>query len=213
MTQSITAACLIETMRLNQQGQIVLLALHLQRLKRSALQLGFYYNQADVLNALKPYLHKSYNTTQRLRLTLTANGQLHLQCSELNTTATPVLVKLWPVSLQADTELLRHKTTARSHWQAGEQWLTKHPRFFDVLYADANGNLSEGGRSNIYIWQQNQWITPPLSQALLGGVQRQYLLNKGWVKEQRFDQQQLLSAPKVRISNALRGWLDASISS
>ena len=211
MTQSITAACLIETMRLNRQGQIVLLALHLQRLKRSAQQLGFNYNQADVLNALKPYLHKSYNTTQRLRLTLAANGQLNLQCSELNTTAAPVLVKLWPVSVQADTELLRHKTTARAHWQNGEQWLSQNPCFFDVLYADATGNITEGGRTNIYIWYQNQWITPPLSQPLLGGVQRQLLLNKGWVKEQSFNQQQLLSAPKIRISNALRGWLDAVI--
>lgn len=202
---------LIETMRLNTQGQILLLPLHLRRLKQSAQQLGFVYSQTTLLNALAPYLHRRYPQNQRLRLTLATNGALNLQCSPLSTTTQPVWVVLAPKPIQSPSRYLKHKTTQRQHWAAGEQWLQRHPQFFDVIYYDKEGWITEGGRSNIYIQQHQQWWTPPSCQLLLEGVQRSVLLQQNQAREKRISVQELLHAPRLRVSNALRGWLDARL--
>lgn len=204
---------LIETMRLNRTGEVLLLALHLRRLQRSAQQLDFKYEPNLILKALKPYLHLSYHQPQRLRLSLTATGQPTVVCTPLDITPQPARIKLnhIPLSLPASSRRLHHKTTQRHHWATGEQWLQQHPDFFDVLYTDATGFITEGGRTNVYIWQQDHWITPPLEFGLLGGVMREWLMSKGWVKESPISQEALLMAPAVRVSNALRGWLDAKI--
>lgn len=204
---------LIETMRLNRAGQIMLLPLHLQRLQRSAQQLDFKYKTKSVLEALQPYLHHSYDQPQRLRLSLSVTGKLTAICTSLSITPQPVRLRLnsRPISLAASSSLLHHKTSQRQHWLVGEQWLQQHPSFFDVIYKDSCGSITEGGRTNIYIWHQNHWITPPLELGLLSGVMREWLLMKGWAKESPFTSDQLLAAPAVRISNALRGWLDAKV--
>ncbi|HHU94955.1 MAG TPA: hypothetical protein GXX62_07775 [Alcaligenaceae bacterium] len=209
---SFPADCeLIETMRLHKAGHVLLLALHLKRLQRSAQAFGYVYDQQRVLAALQPYLLQNYDQPQRLRLTLNPQGKVTVQCSPLATTAQPVRIALSPTPVLADPWVLRHKTTQRAHWTQGESWLQQHPSFFDVIYYDQNGFITEGGRSNIYVWSDQQWITPPMDQALLGGVQRQFILDQGWAVEGPVSQHMLLNAPRVRVSNALRGWLDATL--
>lgn len=204
---------LIETMRLNRFGEVLLLPWHLKRLRSSAQQFGFFYDENALLQHLAIYLHQNHPQPQRLRLTLEQNGHLEVTCCPLSYTVMPVRLKLQPkpINLPAVSPLLLHKTTQRQHWAAGEQWLQQHPAFFDVIYSSAEGFITEGGRSNIYIWQQNRWITPPIQLGLLNGVLRSFLLHKGEVHEQSFTIPELLAAPKIRISNALRGWMDAVI--
>ena len=204
---------LIETMRLNRRGEVLLLPLHLTRLRTSAQQLGFFYDEKALQQHLAIHLHQPQPQPQRLRLTLEKNGHVEISCSTLAHTITPVWLKLQstPINLPADSPLLLHKTTQRQHWHTGEKWLQQHPHFFDVIYADNTGLVTEGGRSNVYIWCKNRWITPPLQLGLLNGVLRRSLLQRGAVHEQCFTTEELLAAPKVRISNALRGWIDATI--
>lgn len=211
-SDSFPADCeLIETMRLHRAGHVLLLALHLKRLRRSAQALGYVYDQQRILAALQPYLLQNYDQPQRLRLTLSLQGKVTVQCSPLATTAQPVRITLSPTPVLADPLVLRHKTTQREHWAQGESWLQQHPQFFDVIYYDQNGFITEGGRSNIYVWSGQQWITPALDQALLGGVQRQFILDQGWAVEGPVSQQMLINATRIRVSNALRGWLDATL--
>ena len=91
-----TDAELIETMRLNRQGQVLLLPYHLHRLTRSAAQLGFTLDTDAVLGSLAPYLHRYYSQAQRLRISLAQDGHLSLQCSPLTTTSQPVRLRLAP---------------------------------------------------------------------------------------------------------------------
>lgn len=202
---------LIETMRLHRAGLVPLLALHLKRLEYSAQTLGYPYQQNSILQALQPYFLRRYTQPQRLRLTLGRTGKITVQCQPLAETAQPVRLALSPLNPLAPAILLQHKTTQRQHWAQGERWLQQHPSFFDVIYFDQNQQITEGGRSNIYILKNNRWVTPSLKQPLLAGVQRQYLLDQGWVSEKDITKKDLLHAPRIRISNALRGWLDARL--
>lgn len=202
---------LIETMRLNRQGQVLLLPLHLQRIALSARQLGFTWSQSAALTALAPYLHQRYQQTQRLRLSLAKDGRLTVQCSPLHFTPQPTYVVLAPQPIQAQPLYLRHKTTQRQHWATSELWLQQHPHYFDVVHYDEQGFITEGGRSNIYIYHEQQWWTPPISQDLLAGVQRTALIQQGLVQEKHITVSELISAQHIRVSNALRGWLNAKL--
>lgn len=202
---------LFETMRLERTGQVLLLAYHLQRLARSARQLGFIFDQDAILHNLKPYLHQYYCQPQRLKLSINQAGKVAVECSALATTPQPVRVALAAQPIHCNPLYLRHKTTVRAQWANGESWLQKHPTYFDMLYIDQHGALTEGSRSTLYIFQQGKWFTPPLTQALLPGVYRDKLIAQGLVREKTLYRTDLIHADRIRVSNALRGWLDASI--
>jgi para-aminobenzoate synthetase component 1 len=152
----------------------------------------------------------------RLRLLLAADGRLSLEAAPLPATPEPVRIALATEALgpgavlDADALFLRHKTTHRPAYAGAQSWLQAHPDLFDLIYGNAAGELCEGSRTTVYVRDAaGTWLTPPLACGLLPGVQRQALLDRGAVREARIRLADLRSAPAVRVSNALRGWLDA----
>ena len=114
--------------------------------------------------------------------------------------------------LEADDPWLRHKTTHRPRFAAAQRWLRAHPDHFDLIFGNAAGDLCEGSRSTIYVRDAaGAWLTPPLASGLLPGVKRQALLDEGAVREARLSLADLRQAPALRVSNALRGCLDARL--
>ena len=114
--------------------------------------------------------------------------------------------------LEADDPWLRHKTTHRPRFAAAQRWLRAHPDHFDLIFGNAAGDLCEGSRSTIYVRDAaGAWLTPPLASGLLPGVKRQALLDDGAVREARLSLADLRQAPALRVSNALRGCLDARL--
>ncbi len=172
------------------------------------------------------HLHSSESSgpvkAWRIRLLLAADGELSLESTPLPATPTPVRIALAsdvlkadpePAVLHPDTFWLRHKTMHRPWFTAAQRWLQAHPDHFDLIFGNTLGELCEGSRSNIYVrTEDGQWLTPPVACGLLPGVQRQALLDQGAVREAPLSLNDLRQAPALRISNALRGWLDARLS-
>ncbi|MFV0282261.1 MAG: aminotransferase class IV [Castellaniella sp.] len=207
---------LIETMRL-ERGRIALWPGHRARFLASARVLrypldtkaldGWLTEQIQALPRSRPH---------RLRLLLAADGGLSLESAPLPPTPDPVCIALAvdvlgpDATLNAATPWLRHKTTHRPWFAAAQHWLQAHPDCFDLIFGNDEGCLCEGSRSTIYIRNEDgAWLTPPLDNGLLPGVRRQALLDEGIVREARLELSDLRQAPALRISNALRGWLDA----
>ena len=65
--------------------------------------------------------------------------------------------------------------------------------------------MCEGARSNVFIVRDGQWLTPSLKCGLLPGVMRRSLLESGRAVEQVLYREDLLSAEKIYLVNALRG--------
>src|SRR5690606_875709 len=145
-----------------------------------------------------------------LRLLVNRDGSFSLTSNPLAPTPQPVRLALHRDALQADAFWLQHKTTRRPWYDEAQHWLASHADYFDVVFCNAQEQVCEGSRSNVYV-QDNagRWLTPPLSCGLLPGVQRQALLGQGLASEAAISRRDLLDAPAVRVSNALRGWLDA----
>jgi len=201
---------LIETLRIAPGPSIPLLDLHLRRLQRSceALRYPFPDGLPQAIAAHSSTLDP--RATYRLRILLHPEGSHTLQSQPLPDTPTPVRIVLAPEALNADPTWVALKTTYRPWYAKAHDWLQQHPDIFDLLYCNARDEVCEGSRSNVYVRNtQGQWLTPPQRCGLLAGVQRQALLDQGLVREAVITRTQLLHARQIRVSNALRGWMDA----
>ena len=113
---------------------------------------------------------------------------------------------------RASEFLLRHKSTSRAEYDRA--WKLAEARGgFDMLFFNERGELTEGGRSNVFVKLDGQWYTPPLSAGLLPGVMRQVLLEDPAMqaRERTLTQADLLRAEAIIVCNALRGALPARI--
>jgi para-aminobenzoate synthetase/4-amino-4-deoxychorismate lyase len=105
---------------------------------------------------------------------------------------------------------LRHKTSVRSRYDAA--WRSAEAQgAFDALFFNERGELTEGGRSNVFVLLDGQWCTPPLSCGLLPGVMRSVMLAApAWDAVERvITREMLLRAEGIVVCNALRGPLRA----
>lgn len=202
---------LIETLRVDADGQIPLLELHLERVARSCAELGYDWDAQTWLQAMHQALGQApAHTPLRLRILWSAQASAHAQAQPLPALEGPLQLCLSPTPLPALDPLLSHKTTHRPWYQEASALLEQNPQLFDVIFLDTQNRVCEGSRSNIYIQdEQGLWWTPPAHGWLLPGVQRQALLNSGLARETEISLDALLNARAIRVSNALRGWQDA----
>ena len=82
-----------------------------------------------------------------------------------------------------------------------------------MLFFNERGELTEGGRSNVFVKVDGHWFTPPLSAGILPGVMRQVLLEDPTMqaRERTLTQADVLGAQALIICNALRGALPARV--
>lgn len=203
---------LIETMRVEPDGRVPLLAGHLERLCRSCAALGHVWDEADVRTRILTAAGAAQGPgPHRLRLLHRRDGSVAIQTSPLPPLPEPQGVCLWTTRLPSGEPLLRHKTTHRP-WFAGiAEWLAAHPDIFDVLFCNERGELCEGSRSNVYLLMGGTWFTPPVSCGCLPGVQRAALLQAGTVQERILYEDDVARATRIRLSNGLRGWMDVEL--
>ncbi|MFZ4514622.1 MAG: aminotransferase class IV, partial [Geothrix sp.] len=83
----------------------------------------------------------------------------------------------------------------------------------DLLYLNAAGELVEGARTSVFLKCNGRWLTPPLSQGALPGVQRGLLLaDPAWAaREAVLTLRDLREAEALVVCNALRGPLRAQL--
>ncbi|MGG4773666.1 aminotransferase class IV [Paenalcaligenes sp. Me52] len=200
---------LIETMRV-EHAQIALLQPHLDRLQRSAQQLNYTFCRDNISAHIAQYVASLEDGVWRLRLTLDNEGQPVLEHSALAPDIEPVPILLADTPLP-ESPWLGIKSSHRPWYQAATQTLLHQPQLFDVIFCNQQGELCEGSRSNIYVQRDGEWLTPPLRCGLLPGVMREQLLQSGQAKEAVLTPADLQHAQAIRVSNALRGWLNATL--
>lgn len=205
-------AQLIETMRVESGHRTPLRSLHLARLQRSCTALSFSFPK-DLDGALDRCIAKlERQQSHKVRILLDRNGTHSLETAFLPPSPLAFNILLTHPPREADRVWVGHKSTYRPWYAQAPRWLESNPDVFDLIYCDDNDNVCEGSRTNIYIRDvAGRWLTPPVELGLLPGVQRQALLDQGLVHEAFITRRDLLQAKEIRVSNALRGWLPASL--
>ena len=211
---------LFETMYATREEGVRHLSRHLERLSSSAATLGFKLDDEQSLREQIAAKCASLpaQTPHRVRLALSMNGTAQITAAVLSPLAgSPVGVLLGPdhdfPAMQAGDPLLRHKTTRRADYDRG--WREAEAKgAFDTLFFNERGELTEGGRSNVFMKLAGRWWTPPLASGVLPGVMRSVLLEETsglQAAEKILTQADVLNAEALLICNALRGALPARI--
>jgi len=205
---SISAPGLIETMHSTETGEIPLLARHLRRLHASARTLGYPCPLPEIKNELLTSARQHQGQAQRLRLLLHADGWFEVSRQPLAVQETRPAVVLAATRLHTPDIWLQHKTTHRPLYARAGIWLQSHPDHVDCIFRNQYDQLCEGSRSNLYLQLDGAWYTPPITCGVLPGIMRETLLESGEASERILHLDDLAVAQGVRISNAVRGWLD-----
>lgn len=203
---------LIETLRLV-EGVYPLMVLHLQRIESSALALGFACDLSAISERLAAVARECRDGAHRVRLTLAHDGRLSVQHAKMPADEQQWQIVVADEALDGDDYLLRHKTTARSRYDAALARLAAMPAVFDAIFCNTRGEVCEGARSNVYVERDGVLLTPPVSSGLLPGVMRRHLLESGRAVERVLYREDLLTAPAIYLSNALRGLFPVTLRS
>ena len=186
---------------------------HLARLAASCAYFGFIWDAQAARAALQAACAAHPDDAPfRLRLALRQDGQFTVQSGALSTLPETVNILLAPDATTADDLFLRHKSSVRARYDAA--WRAAEAQGgFDMLFFNERGELTEGGRSNVFVKLDGCWHTPPLSCGLLPGVQRAAMLaNPAWnAQETIITRAMLVRAEAIVVCNALRGALPAKL--
>jgi para-aminobenzoate synthetase/4-amino-4-deoxychorismate lyase len=218
---------LFETIRFNAQegiGRIAHYREHLARLSHSAKVLGIPLNMNEACALLEQTaLALDVNTVYRVRLDLGRLGELSISSAVLDDLPSSVQV-FWAhqilegvpdsFKMQSTNPLLLHKTTQRKVYDLAWQKAVSLGGF-DALFMNERGELTEGGRTSIFVRPPNsdEWLTPPLSAGVLPGVMRAAILHDPSLKarEANLTIEDVISANEIMLSNALRGMIKAHL--
>lgn len=203
---------LFETMYAERAGGCRHVERHLRRLQASAAYFGFTQGEVQIHAALDAACAELASGPHRVRLALHPDGRIEVTQAALAPIADPVRLLLSETPPAVDKLFLQHKTTVRSDYDAG--WRAAEAQgAFDTLFCNAHGELTEGGRSNLFVKLAGRWITPPLSCGVLPGIMRAVLLeDPAWRAEEGIlKPEDLRRAEAIVVCNALRGALSATL--
>ena len=196
---------LFETL-LWENGGFFLLNEHIDRLKRSADCLSFPIDPLVVLNQLKNHSTNFDPVNKyRSRLVLDKSGKITVTSSVI-TSPVPVTASL--IFSEKKTEktnpFLFHKTSRRILYDQ-ELASCRDKGFYEVIFTNTDGEITEGSITNIIIKRGGVFLTPPLSSGILPGTYREYLLTSQIIpiKEKILYPDDLLSSAEIFIINSV----------
>jgi len=198
---------LIETMRFDPHDGIAELERHLARMKASAETLGFAFDRHGARNELQAATF-ALRAPRKLRLRLSRTGAIAIETRPLpGPQDEPVEVALAPLPVDPSDFRLRHKTSDRSFYDAPREAAGA----FETVFVDADGFLTEGSFTNLFVERDGRLLTPPLSRGLLPGILRERLLAEGRALEAELREDDLKGG--FLIGNSLRGLMGAQLRS
>lgn len=217
---------LIETMLWQPESGYWLLDIHLDRLAESAGYFSYPLQREEIRKELDDlagkFLKNGISEKRRVRLTLSRAGEIELTATEMvpevsagtnpaeimQRDAAADLPKVVFASRSTDSNspYLFHKTTSRKLYD-DERELAVARGFYEVLFVNEKGEVTEGSYTNIFLQKEGKLITPPISCGLLPGVFRKHLLQSypDLVQEKSFTRKDVEQAEALYVGNSVRG--------
>lgn len=200
-------ADLIETMAFDPAKGIELLELHLERMKASALALGFSFDRHAVRNAIHA-LCFDLDAPAKVRLVASKGGAHALDASPMPAPLESLTCAVLPLPVSDGDWRLRHKTTDRAFYEAGLA-AAKKAGAGEALFLRDDGLITEGTFTNLFVERDGKLLTPRADLGLLPGVLRRSLIEAGRAEEADLTLDDL--ADGFLVGNALRGLIPARL--
>lgn len=193
---------LIETLRW--EKRFVHLQEHLDRLSRSASELGFSFDRESIFDRLHEASQTFEDAVLRIRLLLAPDGRVTVEAQKLTGKLGDLHVRVAAQRTSSGDAWLRHKTTRRQFYD--REWKRAQADGFDeVLFLNQRDELTESANGNLFLELEGRLWTPPLGAGVLPGVGRELILRAGGAEERTLRMEDLRSARVGYLVNSLRG--------
>ncbi len=208
LTQPRPSFHLLETIRWTSDQGYALLERHLTRICASAHYFHFPCSIQNLRERLQTLTTTFTEKTYKVRLQLSAQGDIEVSASPLHPLPRPLRVKLAMFPIEPDNPFLRHKTTLRTHYEAARR---DHPQADDVILWNRRGELTESTIANLVLVMGEEKLTPAASSGLLPGTLREELLQQGVLREAILPKEALFQADAIYLINSVRGIMPALV--
>ncbi len=196
---------LIETFRWSEAVGFVRLDRHLARMASSARTLRFTFDEEMVTQRLRARA-TGWDASlgdRRVRLVLARDGTVTVENESVVTPSGMMRVGLATDRLDPGDPFLRHKTTQRTIYERAFAAATA-AGLDEAILLNRRGEVAEASRNTVFVEEDGQLLTPPLSCGALPGVLRQSLLESNTAVEREVTVDMLTSCP-LWLGNSLHG--------
>ncbi len=193
---------IIETMLM--QGEIRHRQLHMERMERSARYFHFPFPASAIGDELSRAVAGLDGGRHRVRMLLDKSGEVHITYTPLQEMTEPPAIALSSFRTDSANPFLYHKTTERKLYD-DERARANAAGFYDVLFINEKGEVTEGAITNMYCRQNGILYTPPAACGLLEGTMRKHLMDQGMVQEKILRREDLEKSEGLLISNSIIG--------
>lgn len=197
---------ILETILWERGEGYFLLDKHLARIARSAEYFDYAFDAVAVERRLNVEAESFLADRCKVRVKLSRGGgftiasdevQVSDRCWRLGTAKAPV---------NSGNVFLYHKTTSRAVYEDAKKAC---PDCDDVLLFNERGELTESTIANVVVEKDGVLVTPPVSCGLLGGIFREFLLERGEIHEGIITLDDLKTSKKIFLINSVRKWITA----
>ena len=197
---------LVETMLYKEnKKEIAYFDLHIKRFRASAKKLKFKCNAQKIAQDIKTRT-SALKTDVKIRLKLYKNGSYEIMTSYTDDgPQASAKITISGVAIPKDNPFLYHKTSIRQLYDL-ELCYAKSCGFYDVIFRNTKGEITEGAFNNIFIEDNDGLLfTPPVSSGLLNGVLREHFIKNRKAFEKIIFEKDLLDAKNIYLGNSVRG--------
>jgi para-aminobenzoate synthetase/4-amino-4-deoxychorismate lyase len=202
---------LIETFRWSPAHGYVRLPMHLDRLARSARNLGFAFDRFAAEEALRRRGAgwTAVTADQRVRLLLEPDGRLEITNQPLLSSPGDLRVGVATHRLDPGDPFQRHKTTRRDVYEHAFQ-AARAADLDEAIFLNRRGEVAEATRNSVFVEIGGVLHTPPLCAGVLPGILRQHLLETGKALEASISADRL-NTHRIWLGNSLYGLRTATL--
>jgi branched-subunit amino acid aminotransferase/4-amino-4-deoxychorismate lyase len=204
---------LFETFRVYKGRRLAFVEDHLYRMAEGANFFALPFSGEKALEALKLALEEIPSDLEaRLRLNLLSYGDHGVEKSTFDTSWEPLQEKstwqgheaklaLAPFQRFSGSPLLKFKTTSYLENIFVFTW-ARDQGFFDALFTNERGEITEGCISNVFFFEKDQILTPPTRAGLLPGVTRKQIIEAAGVSGISLKEQTVMPGDLDRFDGA-----------
>jgi para-aminobenzoate synthetase/4-amino-4-deoxychorismate lyase len=185
---------------------------HIERLKNAASFFLFNFNEKKLITEIQNEIElldekKKY----RYKIILTKWGVLNHQLNEYKKFDSEVKVIISSLQVNSQSQYLYFKTTNRQLYES-EYARYLSMGFFDILFFNEKGELTEGSITNVFVKIGEEIFTPPSKCGLLTGIYRNYYIDThSNIQRKIISLEDLYNADEIILTNSLRGEIKVDV--
>ncbi len=197
---------LFETIKVVNRNSI-LLKEHVERINNSlnAFNISQKVEESEVLDFIMDHEEDSY----ALKLSISDQNKIITTRNDPYVGGIGGEVKLnFASTLRNSTSLLVYHKTFNYMDNILEKRKSREKGFFEPIFLNENGYITEGAVSNVFFIREGVIYTPKASCGLLKGVMRDFFINKFDVREVLIKKEDLESFESGFLTNSLMGYVE-----